>query len=92
MDTTNQPILHLTLRAAKKLNPNLQCWRWAPGYVGAMGRGALFEWSLVDNPRWLPHCIYAVTSSEKEKPSWTPSPQQLRDASSLIKRSQHAPK
>lgn len=85
MDTTNQPTPHLTLRAAKKLNPKLQCWRWAPGYVDTMGRGAISEWSPIDEPRWLPHCIYALTNSRKEKPTWAPSQQQLKDASSLKK-------
>lgn len=31
MDTTQLP--HLGLRAAKKLNPKLQCWRWNDGFM-----------------------------------------------------------
>lgn len=79
-------IPHLALRAAKKLNPKLQCWRWNDGFMANFtcepGR-----WVPVGTPKWLPHCIYAVTPNEKEKPSWAPNQQQLEDASSLKKRS-----
>ena len=77
-------IPHLALRAAKKLNPKAQCWRWNDGFINYN----TYEpgmWVSVGTPQWLPHCIYAVTASKKEKPSWTPSPQQLKDASSLKK-------
>ena len=80
MDTTNQPLPHLALRAAKKLNPKLQCWRWNEGWStppGFFNRLDDYEgaWVPVGTPKWLPHCIYAVTGSKKEKPSWAPSPQ-----------------
>ena len=84
MDTTNQPLPHLALRAAKKLNPKLQCWRWNDGFIANF----TYEpgcWVPVGTPKWLPHCIYAVTLNNKEKPSWAPSPQQLKDTSNLKK-------
>ena len=68
MDTANQPLPHLALRAAKKLNPKLQCWRWNEGFTCNF----TYEpgcWVPVGTPKWLPHCIYAVTGSKKEKPS-----------------------
>lgn len=82
MDTTQLP--HLGLRAAKKLNPKLQCWRWNEGFTcfNTFEPGC---WVPVGTPKWLPHCIYAVTGNKKERPSWAPSPQQLKDASSLKK-------
>lgn len=38
-------IPHLALRAAKKLNPKLQCWRWddSPTYKLSRGPGLLFK-------------------------------------------------
>lgn len=79
MDTT-----HLTLRAAKKLNPKLQCWRWIDGFTSnftyAPGR-----WIPVDIPKWLPHCIYATTDHPKKAPAWTPTDEQLK-ASKRLKR------
>ena len=64
MDTTNQPLPHLGLRAAKKLNPKLQCWRWDEGFTcfNTFEPGC---WVPVGTPQWLPHCIYAVTGSKK---------------------------
>ena len=87
MDATQQPTPHFALRAARKLNPQFQCWCWTPGYVGTVGRGEIAEWCPIDEPSWLPHRIYALTNSRKERPTWAPSPQQLKDASSLKKRS-----
>ena len=86
MDTIQHPTPHLALRAAKKLNPKLQCWRWNDGFIAnfTCEPGC---WVPVNTPKWLPHCIYAVTSNKKEKPSWAPSQQQMKDASSLKKRS-----
>lgn len=84
MDTTHQPLPHLALRAAKKLNPKLQCWRWNDGFMANF----TYEpgcWIPVGAPKWLPHCIYAVTPNKKERPSWAPSQQQLKDALSLKK-------
>lgn len=91
MNTAHQLIPHLALRAAKKLNPKLQCWRWNDGLVSHF----TYEpgcWIPVGTPKWVPHCIYAVTSNEKERPSWAPSEQQLKDASNLNKRSRREPK
>lgn len=87
MDTHyNQPPPHLALRTAKKLNPKLQCWRWNEGRStppGFFNRLKDYEgtWVPVGTPKWLPHCIYAVTGSKKKKPSWAPSPQHLTEAS-----------
>ena len=80
MDTTQLP--HLGLRAAKKLNPKLQCWRWNEGWStppGFFNRLDDYEgaWVPVGTPKWLPHCIYAVTGSKKEKPSWAPRPRNV---------------
>ncbi len=88
MGTIQQSIPHLALRAAKKLNPNLQCWRWNDGFMAnfTYDPGC---WVPVNTPKWLPHCIYAVTSDRKEKPSWMPSRQQVKDVSSLKKRNRH---
>ena len=91
MDTTHQSLPHLALRAAKKLNPKLQCWRWNDDWSPYQGGYEVGDWVPVGTPKWLPHCIYAVTGSKKERPSWTPSQQQLKDASSL-KRSTDAGK
>lgn len=82
MDTTNQPLPHLALRAAKKLNPKLQCWRWNEGWStppGFFNRLDDYEgaWVPVGTPKWLPHCIYTVTGSKKEKPSWAPRPRNV---------------
>lgn len=82
MDTTNQSLPHLGLRAAKKLNPKLQCWRWNEGWStppGFFNRLNDYEgaWVPVGTPKWLPHCIYAVTGSKKEKPSWAPRPRSV---------------
>ena len=65
-------IPHLALRAAKKLNPKLQCWRWddSPTYKLSRGPG---RWTPVADPQWLPHRIYAVIPNKKEKPSWAPT-------------------
>ena len=84
MDTAHQPLPHLALRAAKKLNPELQCWRWDGSPIHKLSRGS-GRWTPVNNPQWTPHRIYAVTRSKKEKPSWTPNQQQLKDVSSLKK-------
>ena len=66
-------IPHLALRAAKKLNPKLQCWRWNDGSITNFTHEPGC-WVPVGTPKWLPHCIYAVTSNRKEKPSWAPNP------------------
>lgn len=54
-------IPHLALRAAKKLNPKLQCWRWNDSFMAnfTCEPGC---WVPVGTPKWLPYCIYAVTS------------------------------
>jgi hypothetical protein len=64
-------IPHLNLQAAMKLNPKLQCWRWNAGFE-LNHKYVPGWWAPVDNPKWLPYYVYAVTSSEKDKPSWTP--------------------
>ena len=61
METIDQPLPHLALRAVMKLNPQLQCWVWREGF-----------WFPIKNPLWIPRYTYAVTSGIEEKPSWTP--------------------
>ena len=70
METTQLP--HLGHRAAKKLNPKLQCWRWDDSPIHKLLR-VPGRWTPVNDPQWTPHRIYAVTASKKEKPSWTPN-------------------
>lgn len=81
-----EEIPHLALKVAKKLNPKAQCWRWAEGFWHN-GRCTNEGWGcwVPTNPQWLPHCIYAVTSSEKERPSWVPTAEQLKTSERLKK-------
>jgi hypothetical protein len=65
---------HFNLQAAKRLNPNLQCWRWEEGFQ-IEGRYVPGYWAPVDNPKWLPHRVYALTSNDREEPLWTPTPE-----------------
>ena len=62
MDSSEDP--HLRIKAALKLNPNFQLWRWQPH------RSC---WKYIDCPKWHPDGIYAVSNSWEEKPSWTPT-------------------
>ena len=60
---------HAELQIAKKLNPNLQVWLWAPARISNINAS---QWVPIEDPVWMPFAIYTVTSGRRVNPDWTP--------------------